>query len=332
MKALLLILLVSTQAFAIPEANYNETFRNEVIPHFHFFHGDSFRNKQGMNLRYYSLTHPEFKKTLIIMPGRTEPAVKYAEVAYDLKDLRMNVFILDIQGQGESDRLAKDPQKGYVRYFNDYIVDLKQFIHEVVIPQTRGTEYSILSHSMGAAISAKYISVYRNHQIKKLILNAPMFELNTTPYKEWIARLYSQALVLGGKGFDYAPGRGPYKPSEDTFEKNDVTHSKVRFELNKNIFLDRPELIVAGPTARWVRESLITTKSAKNWGKSIKIPMMVFQAELDQVVHMPRQAQFCDNAPQCEIHLFKGSFHEILMEKDLIRDGAIAKIKKFLSK
>lgn len=331
MKTLILTLCFITQAFAISEHNYRETFSKEVTPYFESFHQDSFRNSQGMNLHFYSLKNPAFKKTLIILPGRTEPAQKYAELAFDLKGLEMNVFILDIQGQGESDRLLSDTQKGHVRKFNDYVLDLKQFLNEIVIPQTRGTDLYILSHSMGGTIAAKYLAS-ENHLIKKAVLNAPMFEMNTAPYKEWIARIYSNVLVVAGKGTTYAPGRGPYNPQEDSFEKNDVTHSRARFEHYKQTLLDRPELIVAGPTARWVRESLNATKGSQSLGKKIHIPLLVLQAQNDQIVHLPRQAQFCDNARNCKAHVFKNSFHEILMEKDLIRDEALSLIESFFSK
>jgi lysophospholipase len=329
MKTLLFMLLLISQAFAVSEENYRQLYGEKVAPYFKTFQSDSFRNQQNMRIHFYALKKSSSKKTLIIIPGRTEAALKYAEVAYDLKELGMNVFILDIQGQGESDRLLADTQKGHVRYFNDYVTDLKQFITEVVIPSTPQNEYFLLSHSMGGAISAKMLASTKL-PIKKMVLNSPMLQINTDPYPEWVALPYAQILVFTGKGASYAPGKGSYVPAEDTFEKNTVTHSKVRFFHNKKAILDEPGLIVSGPTSRWVGESLKATAFSKYWGKKISIPILMFQAEDDQVVHLDRQTQFCQLAPNCKSHLFSHANHEILMEKDSIREEALSQIKNFL--
>ena len=41
---------------------------------------------------------------LVISPGQGEPALKYAELVYDLKDTGYDIFVIDHRGQGASDR------------------------------------------------------------------------------------------------------------------------------------------------------------------------------------------------------------------------------------
>jgi lysophospholipase len=157
-----------------------------------------------------------------------------------------------------------------------------------------------------------------------------MFEINTKPYEENIARLLTNTLVRVGQGTKYAPGKGPYVRELDTFERNDVTHSKERFEMNRSLFLNFPELALGGPTNRWVQQSLKTTKRIETIAGKIQIPMLILQAENDLVVKPGRQRKFCQRHSNCRLVKFNDAYHEILMEKDLIRDEALRLIKDFI--
>lgn len=330
MKIGLIFLLaaLSWSALAIPEANFFEVWRQEVIPHFNQANQRSFTNFQGLKLNYYSLVNPDNKKTLVILPGRTEPALKYAEVVYDLKDLGFNVFILDHQGQGNSDRLVKDSHKGYVKHFIDYARDLSDWMDEVVIPETQNQERYLLAHSMGGAIATLYLA-YGKPVFKKALLSSPMMEIDTKPYKENIGRLLTGVLVTAGMGKAYAPDRGPYVSANDTFEKNDVTHSLVRFEASRYLFMTWPELALGGPTNRWVHQSLKATKKIDTLAEKIQIPVLMFQSEKDLIVMPGRQNSFCSKTPLCRMVKFEGAYHEILQESDVIRNRAMGELKNF---
>lgn len=330
MKTFFLVFSVLIQfAFAIPEKDFKETWLGEVLPYFNQAQQRTFINKQGMKLNYYSLTALANKKTIVILPGRTEPAIKYAELVYDLKNLGFNFYILDHQGQGASDRLLKDSHKGYVEHFNDYVVDFSGFLDEVVIPETQNHTRYLIAHSMGGTISALYLANGKD-TFKKAVLSCPMMEVNTKPYEEAIGRLLTTALVAAGQGTKYAPDRGPYIPENDTFEKNEVTHSVARFDLAKYIFVTAPELTLGGPTNRWVNQSLKATKGIDALASKIKVPVLMFQAGMDLIVKPNRQTSFCNNHPQCKLIHFSGAHHEVLQEKDSIRQIALREIRAFI--
>jgi lysophospholipase len=288
---LLLCLFLPVLAQAIPEENFVKVWHEKALPYFKSLPSGTLKNPQGLTLKYFFLKNDLNKKSLVLVPGRTEPAIKYAELIYDLKDAGFNIFIMDHQGQGESQRLLKDTHKGHVVYFNNYVKDLEQFIKDVVTIKNDHPLY-LIAHSMGGAISTRYMSSHPG-VIHKAVLVAPMFKLNTDPYTEAIARIYSKFLILTGKGSDYAPNRGPYIPTENTFEKNDVTHSEERFDRLR-----------------------------------VETPILLFQAGSDLVVEPSRQNSFCRNG-LCEIIPFPGAYHEILMEKDSIRNEAMKEINSF---
>ena len=323
---LLVILLFSHSAWSIPEERFDELWEKEALPYFHHLQEGEFSNKQGLSLKYfYSLTHPS-NNTLVIVPGRSEPALKYAELIYDLRHSSLNIFIMDHQGQGLSQRLLNDSQKGHIHRFGNYVQDFEQFMSDVVVKNS-GNKLYLIAHSMGGTIATSYLS--RHPQVfTKAALMAPMLEINTEPYSEVVARYYSKILVAIGKGHEYAPGKGPYRPEEDTFERNDVTQSEVRFNASKSIFMNDPSLIIAGPTARWVHESLKFTKKIHKL--TIKTPVLLFQSGQDEVVRPSRQNAFCRES-FCRMIRIPEAKHELLMEKDSIRNPVLKQIELFFS-
>lgn len=326
MKFFLLIsLLVPMFAQAIPEEDFARNWSEKALPFFRSMTTGTVKNNQGLKLKYFYYKNPLNVKSLVIVPGRTEPAIKYAELIYDLKESGFDIFIMDHQGQGESDRILTDTNKGHVVDFKNYVQDFELFMQQVVYAKQTQPLY-LIAHSMGGAISTQYMSAHPR-VFTKAVLVAPMFEMNTAPYSETVARYYAKLLVTTGKGNNYAPNYGPYVPENDTFEKNTNTHSEVRFLASKYIFTNMLNLVVGGPTARWVHESLKATQKIDRL--PVETPVLLLQAGLDQTVKPARQEAFCKKG-MCELITYPEAFHEILMEKDSIRDEAINEIKSFL--
>jgi lysophospholipase len=329
MKNLLLTLLfVTSSVFAIPEAQFRSIYYSEVIPFFKAQTTSSFSNYQGKKVFYSHFQKEGNQKVLVVFPGRSEPRLKYAELMWDLKNAGFDIFVIDHQGQGDSDRALKDTHKGYVRKFHDYEADVDQWMNEVVYKAAGDRPVYLLAHSMGGTIAARYLAYYP-HRIKKVLLSAPMMQVNTAPYSETTARLLARALVISGKATQYAPDRGPYVADEDTFEVNEVTSSPERFEATKFLFVQYPELTIGGPTTRWVLESLLSTKAIDQLATKIKIPVLLYQSGKDQIVFSGRQDKFCLKGADCTKVTFPDAQHEILQEKDVIRDEAMAKMLEF---
>jgi lysophospholipase len=325
---LILLAFFALNAFAVPEKDFTLSWHRDVMPYFATGHQRTFINAQGLKLNFYSFVKAENSKAIVILPGRTEPSIKYAEIIYDLQDLNANIYILDHQGQGVSDRMLKDTHKGYVKHFINYAKDLNDWMDEVVVPETQGQERFLIAHSMGGTIGTLYLA-YGKKTFKKAVLNAPMFEINTKPYKENIGRLLTSTLVLVGHATKYAPDRGPYIPEEDTFEKNEVTHSKARFDMAKAIFVTWPEMALGGPTNRWVNQSLKATKKIDTITAKVDVPVLMLQSGMDLIVKQDRQTSFCQKHLNCRLIHFANSHHEILQEKDEIRDEAMKEIRLF---
>ena len=127
----------------------------QTLPDFwrqHAVEGE-FKGKDGVTLRYAALRQPKIDRAILIVNGRVESYLKYQELAWDLWRQGYSLYLIDHRGQGMSDRMLADKEKGYVDQFDDYVADLKQF-HDEVIAQDQPAKLFLLAHSMGGAISA----------------------------------------------------------------------------------------------------------------------------------------------------------------------------------
>ena len=93
------------------------------------------KTPDGVNLRYARwLPPPSRKGTVCLFQGRAEFIEKYFETVRDLRARGFAVATIDWRGQGLSDRVLADRQRGHVRDFYQYGIDLDSFMEQVVLP------------------------------------------------------------------------------------------------------------------------------------------------------------------------------------------------------
>jgi lysophospholipase len=319
----LLLALISLSAFAIPEKDYDLVWKREVLAPLEATPAQEFTNHLGKKVRFRSYIRGEGLPNIVVSPGRQEPMKKYFELVHDIPDA--NFYLIDHLGQGESDRLLPDRQKGHIGHFSDYVKDFTYFMEKHVLSETKGEKLYLIAHSMGGAIATRFMDSHPD-TFDRVVLSAPMYDIYTKPYPGAFARALAKILFKAGRGNSYAPGRGPYDPEIDVVGKNEFSHSEARIEMNKYLFVEQ-DLGIGGPTVSWVNQSFIGTKGIQNVGKKLSMPIMLLQAELDVVVKPKKHLTFCMAAQDCELISMKGAYHEILQEKDVIRDLALKLIR-----
>ncbi|MGL5556200.1 MAG: alpha/beta fold hydrolase, partial [Aeromonas veronii] len=171
----------------------------QTLPDFwrqHAVEGE-FKGKGGVTIRYAALRQAKVDRAILIVNGRVESYLKYQELAWDLWRQGYSLYLIDHRGQGMSDRMLDDPQKGYVDQFDDYVVDLKQF-HDQIIMADQPAKLFLLAHSMGGAISARYLERWPD-DIKAAVLSSPMLGINLGGLPKWLAKgLASTIGTVGG--------------------------------------------------------------------------------------------------------------------------------------
>ena len=266
---------------------------------------------------------------LVVVSGRTEFMEKYGEIFHDLLDASVAFYIYDHRGQGGSERLLADCQKGHVDVFNNYVSDLEIFLESVVRPD-RPRKIIILSHSMGGAISLLYA---RKHAgcLDGLILSSPMCSVNTRPFPLFLARAITRVAILAGMEADYVIGGGPWR-SDLPFEKNFLTGNRSRFEHNLELVRKKPALALGGPTFGWLDQSFAMLENLLREQCVVPLPVLLLQGGADRVVGQREQLKISEVLADCRLVCYSDGRHELLMEDDHIRSAALREICSFLER
>jgi len=327
-----LILLDCPLALALPESDLSivrEGIRN--LPKFSTAH--RFTGRGGLSIHSLEFTFSANAQgpVVVIVPGRGESSGKYFETAYDLGQGGVSsVFVIDHRGQGFSGRMLPDPQKGHVEDFADYTADLSRWIDEIVLPRSSGRRIVLVAHSMGGAITAKYLASISgtplSMRFSALLLSSPMFGISWAG--SWLERLAEASCKNRSPTCNsYVQGTGPYDPTKDTFEANLWTSSLVRFRINREFYATYPDTIVTGPTWGWLRQALLAMKSLRaQRNLAMPFPIFLFSAGADRIVDNAEEALFCQAQADCTFETLPNAQHSLLEEKDEWRSRVIEKI------
>lgn len=303
-------------------------FSKQVWAHFQSnFEFGFIEGMHGCKLRYASSTSPDEQFAVIVLGGRTEFCEKYAELFYSLKDCGCTLYSLDHRGQGLSGRLLKQRQKGHVDQFSDYGDDLSIFINSIV-KQQKHQKIIVIAHSMGGTIAMDYHLRYPGN-LDTMILSAPMLGINTDPLPHRVAEWLVKAAIIAGKSDEYILGSGYYDSSKQ-FEDNKLTSSRERFAVTRELFGYFSDAQLGGPTYGWVDQSFQAMETICTSAGTIDIPVVILQGEADEVVENEAQSAFCSACTTCTLHTIEGALHEILMEKDDMRNQALAIINEIV--
>lgn len=269
-----------------------------------------FEGAAGRKLRGCVIPARKFaaRGTVIVCPGRTEFIEKYFETAQDLLSRGFAVLILDWPGQGLSDRLLDDREKGHIDNFQTFMGALARGLDRFDTRLPR--PFVSLAHSMGGAIALAALSE-RLVKVDAAAFCAPMWGLKARffgiRYLVWAMR------VMGRSG-DYARQPGP----PERFETNIVTHDERRWRIQRDLVDAAPELAIGPVTWGWLGASLdiVRNFARSSQLESLNIPVLVASAEQEELVDNETHASICERLPDCEHVHIPGARHEILMETD----------------
>lgn len=327
---LLAVAVSCSVAAAISEGSFTGAYRERVWPYYESGEFGSFGGQAGVRIAYAKYEVPSERGALVILPGKSESFLKYAELIYDLRSSGFSLYLMDHRGMGFSEALLTDDLgKVHVESFEYYVQDLRTFIDQVVdaSPHTRRV---LLGHSMGGTVALLFLE--RQPQVfDGAIISAPMLQIITDPLPEGVAHAMSGVAVLIGLGGSYCPWRGPWEPG--TFAGNLFTRSQARWSLwHEQLMPSRGLTGMGGPTQRWLRESMNAGRRARRDAGQVCVPVILFQAGLDDVVRPGAQEDACRCMPDCELRLLPTARHEILIERDEIRDETVGRILDFLAR
>ncbi len=292
---------------------------------------EAFMAHDGKRIRYalFGATARPLKGTVVLLPGRNECIEKYFETISDLAARGFGIAMFDWRGQGLSDRLIRNSQRGHVNSFDSYVHDLEQFFDDIVLPDCRGPYY-ILAHSMGALIALLAAPSMVN-RVRRMVLIAPLLTLKSTPLSMKTIRRLTATLHWTGLGrLSVRNGRRSFEPAP--FANNVLTTDRHRYERNIEICRKYPQLALGSPTAAWLHAALVACETVKDpaFMAKIHIPSLLIAAGADVVVSTPAIEDYAKALRSGSALTIDGARHEILQETDLYREQFLAAFDAFI--
>lgn len=304
----------------------NPLFQNDLAHFWQSVTQGTLIGKDNIQLAWCSVIHPQSDKAIVICSGRVESYLKYQELIYDLYQQGYSVYALDHRGQGLSQRLTNNPNKGHVNKFSDYIDDFATFINQIVMPQNHQKLY-LVGHSMGGAIGTLYLKQYPK-TFKAAALSAPMYGIKL-PVNKKLIQIVAAWLDNSKKGQEanYVLGGKDYQPVD--FKHNELTNSKTRFNHYKTLYQSNHKLQLGAPTNHWLVEAITASEQAITAAKESKTPIIIFQAENDTIVNNASQNKAISE--HCQKLVIPSAKHEIYIETDNRRNMALTAMFNFFN-
>lgn len=263
------------------------------------------------------------KGTVLLFPGRTEFVEKYAHTAADLAAAGYATLAIDWRGQGLADRLIANPLIGHVGSYQDYQLDVAAVVRAVEyldLPQP----LFLIGHSMGGSIGLR--ALYNNLGVKAAAFTAPMWGIKMPSTHRPAAWAFSWASRHLGLSTLMSPGTSAESyVSTAPFEDNMLTTDPTLYELMQQQLIRHPELSLAGPSLNWLHQALTETLALSRL-PAPDTPCLTFLGSNERIVDPIRIRDRMASWPQGQLIEVPGAEHEILMERDALRQPATAEI------
>ena len=278
--------------------------------------------RKGVRVRYASWQSAlrERSGTVCIFPGRNEFIEKYFEVVGELRRRGFAVAVLDWRGQGGSSRLTRGAMKGHVADFSNYEEDLAHFMKGVVLPDCPAPYYA-LAHSMASTVLFR-AATKRGCRFSRMVMTAPMIQLLELPVSQGLCGRLADGLTLFGLGKQVIPGGNKVSWTNPPFDGNPLTSDRERFFRNLSVLQAAPGLAVGPPTIGWLNAACeaMARLASEKFAPRIRVPSLLIVAGDDQIVSSEAIEDFSSRLRAGSQLVLRGSRHEILQERDSIRE------------
>ena len=283
----------------------------------------------GLRVAHWRPTTRLVKGTVCLLQGRAEFIEKYYETIAELRRRGFAVVAFDWRGQGESQRQVPDPHRGHVARFDDYRRDLKA-IEDAVLRPLMPLPHHCLAHSMGCAVA--FTGALEGWlPFDRIVAMAPMLSIRMI---RWPATSFLLARILSalGQGRRYIPLGGPTSIATKSFAGNRLSGDPGRYARNAEAARTVGAGAVGDPSIAWVVGAFRTMARLADprVPTLIRTPILVFAAGADPVCDTATTERFVSRLGSGFLIVLPDARHEILSERDPIRDDFWAGFDAFI--
>ncbi|MDX2103725.1 MAG: alpha/beta hydrolase [Alphaproteobacteria bacterium] len=281
----------------------------------------------GARLRVGHHPLPEARARVLVLPGFSEFAEKYWEIARWLISLQLEPWTLDWRGQGGSTRSPFNPEALQITGFERHIADLRHVLAETV-PSTlpRG----LLAHSMGGHLALRFVCEHPG-VVARAVLSAPMLGVPTGAFPLPVARGIAEAHVLAGLGARFVWGFGPWRdrPARREATSRDETLRRVHTEW----FAANPVLRIGGPAWSWLASALASCAVLARPAmlRQAQVPLLIGSAGDERFVSPAAITHACAYLGTAQHRHYPEARHELFLELPAVREAWRQEVAGFLA-
>ena len=262
------------------------------------------------------------KAIIVCLPGLSEFAEKYYEVAHDCLNQGFAFTVIDWMGQGKSGRYIEDaPHKRHSTGFDDDIADLEYWIEHSVMQEIGGSiPLVMLAHSMGGNIGLRDLARHPEH-FSCAAFSAPMFGIHDLPRMPLVlnATLTKILSTFNAKGYVFGGHDWRAEMRPDIFP-NLFSSDKTRADIHNAWSIADSELQVGSVTFGWLYEAVKSCRRIQNLEfNALKTPCLIASAAHEKIVNNTSIKAVAKRLPACEHVIYDDAYHELLMEQNTIR-------------
>ena len=299
---------------------------------------DQFLGLNDATIQYAKYGNQKGKKgSIVFVNGINDNIFKYIETYHDLFTKGYSpIYVMDHRGQGFSDRLGENPEVIHVDSFEDYQKDLNTFINKIVLKDKQIDRHNLyaIGHSMGGAVLIDYLQSQKESPFRRVVLSAPLVRIKTyIPYSVYETVMLPVFKNRCSTCFDEKVWHPFGKQIIEFF--NVPTTSRARFYFTMHVSNKYNIPTVAKPSYGWFIEASKMYKLFLDETRihQMDVEMLILQAKKETLVSNKHQDIFCSKLGYdlCRLKALDGK-HELLLERDSIRDKALSEILNFFEK
>ena len=262
--------------------------------------------------------------SLLFAGGRGDFVEKYLEALTVWHRRGWAVSSFDWRGQGKS-KSAGDAAN--LESFDPLLEDMAALVEEWRAGNP--APHVIVGHSMGAHMLLRLL-IERSPAIEAAVLVAPMIDVNSAPLPSGVARLVASAATRLGFG-SRVLWRAPLARAPAGSKRQKVlTSCTTRYDDEHYWWDVDPDFAPAPPSFGWLHAGYRSARAFTpgNLAK-VELPLLIIGAEQDRLVNAAAIRRVAGLLPRAQLQMFDGSAHEILRERDPVRQAALARIDAF---
>ncbi len=320
---------VAEKKICVSEDNYEREMEGKILPFINQVKTTGYlKTFDGVNLFYEKFVPENFKSVVVMVHGFSENTQRYGELIYYFLKQSCAVYIYDQRGHGFSDRLIENKNVVYVKNFDDYAHDLKNFFDQIVFAENKIPidNLFLFGHSMGGAVITRFMQIYQPKNLKLVILSAPMFEIKLTRDQ---ARTKDLVMQKEDNLEQYLPEQKNDDPKNKLHNPIYKDYPRYIYTMGKEI--ENPELIVDVASFAWLKQAFKVTNKIFEPEciekiNQTKTKILLFQYENDETVGADSQNQFDALVKNCELCKINDSQHNIYFMHSDVFDKFLNKI------